>query len=240
MYYYVSLIVLIYLFYLIFREIFLFTTIRFAEKLRRNHHASKDKNELKNSTNNQMNDDKNIVHFFLRIYEGLYRYYVFRVANYPSKTLRKFIYKYSFLMNIGKNVIIHRGLEIRGGSRINIGDGSIIGDDVLLDGRGGLVIGSNVNFSSKAQVYTRQHDINDKNFGVKEATVVIENRCWVSSNTIVLPGVRIGEGAVLAAGAVAAKDIDPFTVNAGIPSKVIGQRNSNLCYTFSGNSPWFL
>jgi len=58
-------------------------------------------------------------------------------------------------MNIGKNVVIHKGLELRGGSRISIGDGSIIGDNVLLDGRGGLTIGNNVNFSSNASVYTR-------------------------------------------------------------------------------------
>ncbi|MFK1641101.1 DapH/DapD/GlmU-related protein [Bacteroides fragilis] len=68
----------------------------------------------------------------------------------------------------------------------------------------------------------------------KKKPVVIEDRVWIGPNAIILHSVTIGEGAVVAAGAVVTKDVPPFSIVGGIPAKVIGSRNSNLKYEFDG------
>ena len=171
-------------------------------------------------------------------YGGIYRYFVFKIGRIPFRFFRMFIYKHIFLMNIGKKVIIYKGLEIRGGTKITIGDGTIIGDDCLLDGRGGLTIGKNVNFSSRASVYTEQHQVNNPLFTSEKKPVSIKDRAWISSNSVVLPGVTVKEGAILACGGVATKDLEAFTVYGGVPAKVVSKRNDNLIYEFDGKGPW--
>ena len=173
------------------------------------------------------------------IYGGIYRYFVFKIGRLPIKFFRMFIYKHIFQMSIGKRVLIFKGLEIRGGSKISIGDNTIVGDDCLLDGRGGLTIGKNVNFSSKASVYTEQHLVNDPSFKSEKKPVVIEDRAWISSNSVVLPGVNVKEGAILASGGVATKDLESFTIYGGVPAKAISSRNKNVSYEFDGKGPWF-
>lgn len=175
----------------------------------------------------------------LRYYNGVYKYMVKKVAYLPSHKLRKFLYRHLFHVKIGKKVTIYYGLEIRCGFKIFIGDGTIIGDNCILDGISGLVIGKNVNFSSNVCVWTMQHDVNDSYFKGLGGSVTIKDRAWVSSNTIVLPNVIIGEGAVLACGAVATKDLEDFKIYGGVPAKEIGVRNSELKYEFDGKSCWY-
>jgi acetyltransferase-like isoleucine patch superfamily enzyme len=137
-------------------------------------------------------------------------------------------------VKIGKNTCIYHGAQIRSPKKIRIGANTIIGEGAVLDGRGGLEIGDNVNFSSGVWVWTMQHDPHCPDFGIKDAPVVIEDYAWLSCRTVVLPGIRVGKGAVLAAGAVATKDIPPFKIAAGIPAKVIGDRKCQPKYTLGG------
>ncbi len=119
---------------------------------------------------------------------------------------------------------------------MTIGKGTIIGDKALLDARNSIIIGENVNISSSVQIYTEQHDHRSSDFrcyGTPDMGVKIDNRVWIGPSVIVLPGVHIGEGAVIAAGAVVNKDVSPFTVVAGIPAKKVGERSHNLNYEFS-------
>jgi acetyltransferase-like isoleucine patch superfamily enzyme len=221
----------------VIKYLFLLFVIKFIETIKKR----KNKNDtiLNFSKVNQQAKTSIIRQVIGNIYGGLYRYLVFKIGKMSCNKLRLFIYRKIFLINISKNVVIHKGLEIRGGYRIYIGCGTIIGDDCLLDGRGGLSIGSNVNFSSKASVYTAQHDLRSPTFDGCSASVKINNRAWISSNTVVLPGVTIGEGTVLAAGGVATKNLDAYKVYGGIPAKIIGERPQNLIYNFSGKSIWF-
>jgi len=99
-----------------------------------------------------------------------------------------------------------------------------------LDARRGLVIGNYVNFSSEVMIWTLQHDHNSPTFADKGGKVVIGDRAWISCRAIILPGVTIGEGAVVAAGAVVTKDVAPYTIVGGIPAKEIGKRNRDLTY----------
>lgn len=69
---------------------------------------------------------------------------------------------------------------------------------------------------------------------------VYDDRAWIGPNTIILHSVHIGEGAVVAAGAVVTKDVEPYTIVAGIPAKKVGDRNRDLKYEFNGKySPFY-
>ena len=64
--------------------------------------------------------------------------------------------------------------------------------------------------------------------------VIIESRAWIGPNVIILPGVHVGEGAVCAAGCVVTKDVEPYSVVAGIPAQKVNERPRNLVYEFHG------
>jgi acetyltransferase-like isoleucine patch superfamily enzyme len=123
---------------------------------------------------------------------------------------------------------------------VTIGDGSVIGFDAILDGRGGLTIGRNVNLSSEVAIWTAQHDHRSPTFAARCAPVTIGDRAWLSFRTTILPGVTIGDGAVVAAGAVVTTDVPPFAIVGGIPARIIGVRTRELSYEFVRGAPWFI
>ncbi len=129
------------------------------------------------------------------------------------------------------NAIIYSAFHLRSPWKITIGENTIIGHGASLDGRNGIKIGNNVNFGSQVMIWTMQHEYNDSFFSSKGGPVVIEDYAWISVRAIILPNVTIGEGAVVAAGAVVTKDVEPYTVVGGIPAKKIGDRSRNLRYT---------
>ena len=139
-----------------------------------------------------------------------------------------------------EKVAIHYKTELRCTQKLVIGKGSIIGYNAILDARCGLIIGQNVNLSSNVSIYTLQHDHRDPLFRCnelqKKMSVEIDDRVWIGSNVIVLPGVHIGEGAVCCAGCVVTKDVPPYTVVAGIPAKKVGERPTLLKYEFDGKT----
>ena len=168
------------------------------------------------------------------------RFVLFNIATLPSLHLRKWLYN-GLGVDTGKNVVIHFRTEIRCPERLKIGDGTIIGDNAILDARRGLTFGKNVNLSSNVSIYTLQHDHRNPDFACPaenevKFSVEIDDRAWLGSNVIVLPGVHIGEGAVCCAGCVVTKDVEPYAVMVGIPAKKVGERPRNLRYEFKGKS----
>ena len=83
-----------------------------------------------------------------------------------------------------------------------------------------------------------QHDHRDPDFGCiyTNSAVSIGDRAWIGSNVIILPGVKIGEGAVCCAGCVVTKNVEPYSVVAGIPAKEVNKRPHDLRYEFDGQS----
>jgi acetyltransferase-like isoleucine patch superfamily enzyme len=162
------------------------------------------------------------------------------LSSIPSQTVRSTLL--SILgMKIGMGSILYMGTEIRAPNKIQIGLGTIIGHDCVLDGRGGLFIGDKVNFSSQAMVWTAQHDPQSSKFVTVSKPVYIDNYAWISCRAIILPGVRIGEGAVVAAGAVVTKSVEAYSIVGGVPAVVIGKRNKELTYQLgNSNSLWFV
>jgi acetyltransferase-like isoleucine patch superfamily enzyme len=162
------------------------------------------------------------------------------LAQVPSRGLRRRGYR-SIGMSVHDTAVIHRGLELRSPRNIAIGPGCVVGFDAILDGRNGIVIGSFVNLSSQVAIWTMQHDYQDPDFAVKGGPVEVGDRAWLSFRSTVLPGVTIGEGAVVAAGAVVTKDVPPFAVVGGVPAKVIGERSHDLRYQLGGKrGAWFV
>lgn len=151
------------------------------------------------------------------------------IGYFPFHTLRIFFLR-MLKAKIGSRTGVYRGFEVRSPWKLRIGSGSIIGHGALLDARCGLTIGDSVNLSNEVMIWTLHHDYNDSGFGQTGAPVVIGNYAWICSRAIILPGVTIGEGAVVAAGAVVTRDVAPYTVVGGVPAKAIAKRNENLNY----------
>lgn len=166
---------------------------------------------------------------------------IIKIGTIPSVWLRGKLYR-GLGVHIGKNTTFHYKTEIREPHSLTIGQGTRIGDNVLLDARRGLTIGDNVNINSNASIYTEQHNHRDPNFACFEGedlSVKIEDRVWIGPNVIVLPRVTIGEGAVCCAGCVVTKDVEPYTVVAGIPAKKVGERPRHQTYEFDNKVCWF-
>ena len=174
---------------------------------------------------------------------GFERYYLYRVSKTPSHLVRDFIYGKVCLMSLGKGAVIYYGAEVRAPYNICVGEGSVIGDRAVLDGRNGLRIGRNVNVSSNASFWTEQHDHDDPLFRCHTRVrtgITVGDRAWIGPNTVILPNVTVGEGAVVAAGAVVTRDVEPFAIVAGIPARKISERSRDLKYEFNGEFLPFL
>lgn len=156
---------------------------------------------------------------------------------------KMFFYRYIYNMDIAPKVVIYKDCEVRCPEAVKIGRGSVIGDNAILDGRAGLTIDENVVFASNVSVWTLQHDYRDPEFRCVEGhygPVHICKRAWIGPNVIILHDVTIGEGAVVAAGAVITKDVEPFTLVGGVPAKKIGERPRNLIYNLDGSHRPFI
>ena len=161
----------------------------------------------------------------------LWFYVLNRYLSYvPFHFFRNFIYQNLF-KNIGRNNSFLMGLEVRYPSRISIGDNNVFNRHVLLDGRGGeLIIGNNVDIAQETNIWTLEHDVHDDFHKDTGGDVVIEDYVWIASRVTILPGVRIGRGAVVASNSVVTKDVPPMCIVGGIPAKMIGTRQSKLLY----------
>lgn len=140
-------------------------------------------------------------------------------------------------LSFGKQVTLGRFSMIRPsgyygreiGAGLKIGDNSNVGPYCYLGCGGGIEIGSHVMMSPRVSLHSENHnferlDLSMKDQGVTRSPIVIEDNCWLASGSIILSGVRIGQGSIVAAGAVVTKDVPPYSIVGGIPAKVIGWR----------------
>jgi acetyltransferase-like isoleucine patch superfamily enzyme len=162
------------------------------------------------------------------------------VAHVPSFTLRRLWYRHAlgivigprasvllgaYVWSFGPHDIRRRGVAIGRNSRIN--------RDCTLDIRSGLTIGDNVSISPEVMILGGSHDYNDPDFCYVDAgPVTIEDHVWIGSRAMILPGVTVGRGAVVAAGSLVTKNVAPMTVVAGVPAKPVAVRDSGaIAYT---------
>lgn len=161
----------------------------------------------------------------------------------PSHTIRLLLYRTLFRIKIGEYSSIHWRAEFNQPAGVSIGHNTIIGNDAFLDGRmknflsyrkehgAPLKIGNNVSIAGEARIYTMEHDIDSPDFSETGAAVVIDDYAVIGTRVMILPGVHIGKGAVVASGAVVTKDVAPYTVVGGVPAIFIRDRSRDLRYT---------
>lgn len=164
------------------------------------------------------------------------------VGHIPLHHVRRFFYRLSGV-RIGKGSTIHTGARFFEPFRIEIGEDSILGEGIFLDGRDKLTIGNHVDIASDVMIYNSEHNVHAEHFaaeeGIIKAPVTIDDYVFIGPRVIILPGVKIGKGAVIGAGAVVTKDVEPFTIVGGVPARVIGERkNTDLHYKL-GRARWF-
>lgn len=179
---------------------------------------------------------KRLDHYFY----GWMRHCIIRTGRIPSNRIRKFLYKYIYCMKLSKGTVISGGCEIRSPWNISLGN-CIVAGNCILDGRAGIEIQDNVVLGMHVHIWTQEHDLNDKDFAVTpehSAKVTILSRAWCCSDTTILPGVTVGEGAVVASRACVTKDCAPFSVYGGVPAKKISDRNPDISYQLSGKPHW--
>ena len=144
-----------------------------------------------------------------------------------SKKIRHFCAKLMF-DKCGKNVNVEKGADFGDGSGIVIGDNSGIGVNCSIHGP--LTIGDNVMMGPEVVILTSSHNFDNiyipmLKLGSSIKSVVIGNDVWIGTRSIILPGVKIGNGVIIGAGAVVTKDIPDYAIVGGVPAKVIRFRN---------------
>jgi acetyltransferase-like isoleucine patch superfamily enzyme len=142
---------------------------------------------------------------------GLNHWLGFRVR----AMLAKYVFKHC-----GNNVKIFHGVEVSFGYNLVVEDNCTIHKYVLLDDRGELIIHEGSSISDYANVYTHAHDLNDGMI-VSNHKTEIGPRARVTYHATVMSGVKIAEHGMVGSVGVASKDVEPFTVVAGIPAKPI-------------------
>lgn len=111
-----------------------------------------------------------------------------------------------------------------GGPRLTIGDDTFINVRVFLDGLGAITIGRDVHLAMEAMVLTGTHEIgpSSRRAGtLRSADVVIGDGAWIGARAVILPGVTIGSGTVIAAGSVVTSDCEPDALYAGTPARLV-------------------
>ncbi len=152
------------------------------------------------------------------------------VSHVPFYGIRHWYLRRVLRIAIGPKSAIHMGCFFTG-NNIHIGNDTVINRDTYLDGRGKLSIGSKVAISPNAYIITLDHDPQSECFSALPEPVVIEDYVWIGARAMVLPGITIRKGAVIGAGAVVTKDVEEFSIVAGVPAKTIGKRTAALDYS---------
>lgn len=157
----------------------------------------------------------------------------------PGHALRVAVLRGWCGWEIGEGCSIERGVQVTTRGGVRVGDGSVINHGTLLDGRGGIVIGRRVNISPEVAVLTADHDPDSPSFEGRNRSVTVDDRAWVSTRAIVLPGAEIGEGAAVGAGSVVNGVVDPWTIVAGVPAAFVRARDRDAQQYVPRYRRWF-
>lgn len=157
------------------------------------------------------------------------------VANYwvafiPFHCIRLAYYRHVCRFRIGKNSSIHMGARFLSVRRFEMGDNCVINENCVLGNRVTITLRNRVVLAPQTYVHTAAHDPNDPVFGFKAAEIVLEDYVYCGLRSVVLRGVTLGQGAVVAAGAIVTKNVAPYEIVAGIPARKIGDRTRELVY----------
>jgi len=168
----------------------------------------------------------------------LFEYVFYRVVNAIHRRLRsleqtaEYLAHYPRFGHLGENVVFDDDVTINRPCNVSIGDDSFVGRGVTLNAVDDIVIGDHVLIAAGSRLMTWNHVISDRSIdldaqGKKSAPIRIRDGTWLGYDTIILPGVTVGEGAVIGAGAVVTDDVDGYAVVGGVPAKQLGKRTDD-------------
>lgn len=162
---------------------------------------------------------------------GLYSWisnFGWSLLNLMPPFVRNFVF-HLFLAGYGKSSMIDYKTYIRYMPRVDIGSNTTINRGCRLiashfhkDVK--IVIGNHVALAPEVCILAAGHDYKRRDLPDTAASVEIGDYVWIGARSIILQGVTVGEGAVVAAGSVVSKDIPPYTIAAGVPAKIIKER----------------
>lgn len=161
------------------------------------------------------------------------------IGKVPSRTIRTAFLR-AYLASLGEETSVQMGCRFLNGRKVYLGSRNVINFGCLFDGRRYRIqTGNDVSIGPEATILTLGHDPQSTEFADKGGDVLIGDHVWIAYRAIILPGITIGEGAVVGAGAVVTKNVEPYTIVAGNPARVIKQRTKDLEYR-TLYRPWLL
>jgi putative colanic acid biosynthesis acetyltransferase WcaF len=147
----------------------------------------------------------------------------FRLSPRPFFAWRRWLLRL-FGAQVGRQVHVYPSTRITMPWNLAIGDWSALGEDVLVYNLGLVTIGSRATVSLRAHLCAGTHDHRRPDMPLLKVPVSIGDQAWICADAFVGPGVTVGEGAVVAARGVAVRDVDAWTIMAGNPARIVGQR----------------
>jgi acetyltransferase-like isoleucine patch superfamily enzyme len=166
------------------------------------------------------------IHFKLQLANLICRL----LPDFSGGALRSRLYRLAGL-DIGSSVFIMGNLELVGSSpdgfydKFHVGHGTVIGNHVTISLDARVDFGTNVALSPFVRIYTSTHQLGPgssrRNGNVLAKPVVIEDGCWLGLGAMILPGVRVGHGSIVAAGAVVTEDVPVDSYVEGNPAQVV-------------------
>ncbi len=161
-------------------------------------------------------------HYLVFAFNILYNYL-------PFFSLKKTLLR-AFGASIGNNSYLHPKIVLYRWGMLNIGSNTVINQNCRIDNRKMIEIGNNVSIAHGTKIYTCGHDIHSPFFDILGQKVIIGDYVCIFANSQIMPGVTIGEGAVIYPGSLVNKDVEAFSIVGGNPAKEIGRRDSHLKY----------
>ena len=153
-----------------------------------------------------------------RILQELYNRTVFTLARLRAR------FWGLFLKGLGRKVLMFKGVLIASPTGVEIGSNTNLMHNVIISGEGGVKIGSFVMMAAGSRILTSNNGYPDIHAPMCEqelvkGPVVVEDDVWLGANVVVLPNVRIGRGAIVAANSLVTKDVPPFAIVCGVPAR---------------------
>lgn len=149
--------------------------------------------------------------------------WLFRFSPRPCFGWRNFVLR-CFGARIGREVHIYGSARIYFPWNLTVGDWSAIGEDAFIYNLGAVVIGARVTISQRAHLCAGTHDYTQTSMPLLKPPIEVRDQAWICADAFVGPGVVVAEGAVIGARAVAVKNVEPWTVVAGNPARVVKKR----------------
>lgn len=161
-------------------------------------------------------------------FEFLYRI-VFALPRVPPCDALKSSFLRAVGARVGVGVTYYPSVWINSGRRLTVGDDVDFATGCIITTDGGVTIGDRVLIGYGAKIISRNHAVpgsRGRIFGAGHVArpVTVENDVWIGAQAVILPGVTVGEGAVIAAGAIVTKSVPPFAIVAGTPARILQMR----------------